>query len=222
MSTIELVRQPSRLRLRVEFGLFFLVAPLAMAFLIPPDRMFPMLFALTLTGAALLHLTRSFAWRDLRNGWGRILWGRVAGIGVATLLFGVAWLWLFRPGALFQIARQRPDMMLMILVLYPLISALPQEIVYRALFFRRYQPVLPRTPGAAIVLNAALFSLAHLMYWSWLVLAMTFVGGLAFAWAYEIRRSFPMAVLMHALAGDAIFLAGLGVYFYSGNVVRPF
>ncbi len=51
---------------------------------------------------------------------------------------------------------------------------------------------------------------------------MTFFGGLAFAWAYEIRRSFPLAVLLHAVAGNLVFLTGLGLYFYSGNVVRPF
>jgi membrane protease YdiL (CAAX protease family) len=93
--------------------------------------------------------------------------------------------------------------------------------VYRPLFFRRYGAILPRlTP--AIWLNAALFSLAHLMYWSWIVTAMTFSGGLAFAWAYEARRNFPMAVVLHAVAGVVVFLLGLGVFFYSGNVRRPF
>jgi uncharacterized protein len=60
------------------------------------------------------------------------------------------------------------------------------------------------------------------MFWNWIVLAMTFCGGLAFSWAYEARRSFPLAVLLHAIAGWVLFTVGLGVYFYSGNVVRPF
>jgi membrane protease YdiL (CAAX protease family) len=107
-------------------------------------------------------------------------------------------------------------------MLYPWFSALPQEIVYRPLFFRRYAAILPAGVWPGIVLNAALFSLAHLMYWSWIVAAMTFTGGLAFAWAYRAARSFPMAVLLHAVAGWIVFGAGLGVYFYSGYVVRPF
>ena len=69
---------------------------------------------------------------------------------------------------------------------------------------------------------ATLFSLAHLMYWSWIVAVMTFAGGLLFTWAYRKRGSFFYAVLLHAIAGNIIFAAGLGIYFYSGNVQRPF
>ncbi|PRY21790.1 CAAX prenyl protease-like protein [Aliiruegeria haliotis] len=209
-------------RLWSEFVLFFGAAPLTLALLLPPDRMFPMLFAVTALGMILLHMTPSFRWADLLDGRDRIRWGAVVGIGALVLAFGVAWLALARPDDLFQIARRQPLLLAMILLLYPLVSALPQEIVYRALFFRRYAPILPRRPKAMLLANAALFSMAHLMYWSWIVLVMTFLGGLAFAWAYQVRRSFPIAVLLHAVAGNAIFLVGLGAYFYSGNVVRPF
>ena len=75
---------------------------------------------------------------------------------------------------------------------------------------------------AFYLLNASLFSLAHLMYWSWIVAIMTFGGGLLFTWAYRRRGSFFYAVLLHAIAGNIIFAAGLGIYFYSGNVQRPF
>ncbi len=60
------------------------------------------------------------------------------------------------------------------------------------------------------------------MYWSLLVTLMTFAGGLAFAWSYRVRQNFPEAVLLHALAGIVVFAAGLGVFFYSGNITRPF
>ncbi len=38
----------------------------------------------------------------------------------------------------------------------------------------------------------------------------------------RLRGNFPEAVLLHSLAGIIVFALGLGVYFYSGNVVRPF
>lgn len=221
-TVIEDVRTPSRGRLLTELVSFYVMAPLAMALLLPPEKMFPMLFAMTWIGVLLLHRTPTFCWRDLLDGRGRIVWAKVWGIGVLVFAFGVGFLWLTQPEALFQILRQQPLLVLMIWILYPIVSALPQEVVYRALFFRRYEPVLPRQPRTALLLNATLFSMAHLMYWSWLVLFMTFLGGIAFAWAYELRRSFPMAVLLHAVAGNMIFLVGLGAYFYSGNVVRPF
>ena len=106
-------------------------------------------------------------------------------------------------------------------MLYPLLSALPQELIFRPLFFRRYGPVLPTGIGA-LWLNGAVFGFAHLMYWSWLVAVLTFAGGIAFAWAYERAGSFPLAVAFHAVAGWIVFAVGLGLFFYSGNVVRPF
>lgn len=51
--------------------------------------------------------------------------------------------------------------------------------------------------------------------------ALTFVGGWIFARAY-LRHGFPAAWLLHALAGNLLFTVGMGAYFYSGNVVRPF
>ena len=94
--------------------------------------------------------------------------------------------------------------------------------MFRPLFFRRYGSLLPDGRVAPIVLNAAIFSFAHLMYWSWVVAAMTFAGGLAFAWSYRVRGNFPEAVVSHSVAGIIVFVLGLGVFFYSGNVERPF
>lgn len=208
-----------RLRLRVEFGVFFVGVPLAIALFLPPRMMFPALFAGTVVGIALLHLTPGFRWRSLLLGPVRA--GPVLALAGLTLVSCLGVAWAATGSAPLGFAARNPGLLVMILLLYPVLSALPQEIVFRALFFRRYRAILPRG-RAALVLNAGLFSLAHLMYWSGIVAVMTFVGGLAFAWAYREGRSFPMAVLMHAVAGQIIFALGLGIFFYSGNIQRPF
>ena len=59
------------------------------------------------------------------------------------------------------------------------------------------------------------------MYWSWIVAFMTFCGGWIFARAY-LRHGFPAAWALHAVAGNVLFAVGMGVYFYTGNVQRPF
>ena len=216
-----IVAPASQARLRAEFFVFFVIAPVAIAAFLPATVMFSALFALTAIGLVLLHATDGFHWRELRQGMGQIDL-RALGVFTATTLLTCGLVIVFTaPDQAFNIVRREPLLLLMILCLYPVLSALPQEIVFRPLFFRRYGAILPEGHGA-IVLNAAIFSLAHLMYWSWIVAAMTFFGGLAFAWAYEVRRSFPFAVLLHAVAGNLVFLTGLGIYFYSGNVVRPF
>jgi len=206
----------------IEFLAFFVAAPVFMAVAVDPLQMFPVLFAVTAVGLVLLHVTEGFRWRELFAGIGRISWRFVTIFTLATVAVGTTVILTFRPDAFLLLIHTNPGLMLMIALLYPVLSALPQELVFRPLFFRRYGAILPRGITAQIVLNAALFSFVHLMYWSWIVAGMTFSGGLAFAWAYRVRGNFPEAVVLHSLAGIVVFALGLGVYFYSGNVVRPF
>ncbi len=208
------------LRLRLEFAALYVGAPLAIALFLPPDQLFTALALFSLAGLGLLWLTGGFRWRDLVRGWRRMPWSELAGIALATLVAGWAILSLSAPGAAFAMLRQRPEFVLVIWSVYPILSALPQELIFRPLFFHRYGAILPEG-RAAIALNAALFSFAHLMFWSWIVAAMTFVGGWFFARAY-LRHGFPAAWALHAVAGNVLFAVGMGVYFYSGNVVRPF
>ncbi len=205
-------------RLRAEWAALYLALPVLIAVVLPPGTMFPALFGGTALGIWLLHCTPGFHWRDLRQG--RIAWVAVAGFAMLTLAVGLA-VSLMTGGDPLRFAMERPGFLLLILIFYPILSALPQELMFRALWFRRYAGVLPGG-WAGIILNAAVFSLAHLMYWSGIVAVMTFAGGLAFAWAYQRRGSFAMAVVMHAIAGQIVFALGLGMFFYSGNVVRPF
>jgi membrane protease YdiL (CAAX protease family) len=207
-----------RRRLWAECALLYLALPLAIAIVLPPGSMFPALFAATGLGLWLLHRTHGFAWRDLARG--RIDWRLVAAFAAVTLAvaLGVA---LATSGDPLRFVRERPGFFVLVMIFYPILSALPQELLFRVLWFRRYGGILPGG-GAGLVLNAAIFALAHLMYWSGIVAAMTFAGGLAFAWAYQRRGSFAMAVVLHALAGQIVFALGLGMFFYSGNVARPF
>ncbi|MFD1912863.1 CPBP family intramembrane glutamic endopeptidase [Halodurantibacterium flavum] len=210
-----------RLRLWAEMALLYVLAPVALAVFFPANWMFPVLFAVTALGLVLLHVTRDFEWVELLRGWHRIGWGAVLGLSVVTFLAGTAVMMTFNPQGYFWMVQNRPELMLTIALLYPFVSALPQEIVFRPLFFRRYAELLPGTQ-LAILANAALFSLAHMLYWNWVVTIMTFFGGLAFAWAYEVRRNFPMAVVLHAVSGVIVFAVGLGMFFYTGNIQRPF
>lgn len=209
------------IRLWAEFIALFFIAPIVMAVYVPATAMFPVLFTVTAVGLALLHQTAGFRWRELTHGWRQIEWHLVGGVALGTLLACALVLYFIIPEAFLQLVKRNPLVMLAIMVFYPILSALPQEVVFRPLFFRRYGPILP-SHQPALLLNAAVFSLAHLMYWNWVVAAMTFAGGLIFAWAYEVKRSFPLAVAMHAVSGVIIFVLGLGVFFFSGNVVRPF
>lgn len=206
--------------LRVEFAALYVGAPLAIALFMPGRLLFPALAIFSLAGMVLLWFTGGFDWKGLLRGWRRLPWREILGMILLTTAIGAAILWVVRPGAIFHMARERPGFMLLIWGLYPILSALPQELIFRPLFFHRYAAILPQG-RAAIALNAGLFAFAHLMYWSVVVSVMTFAGGWFFARAY-LRFGFPAAWLLHAVAGNALFTVGMGVYFYSGNAVRPF
>ena len=202
---------------RLEFALFYLGLPILLAFALPPSAMFPLLFAATFVGIVLLGLTPGFSWRELLRGWRQSDWGVVAAVTAVTAAVSGLLVWWLVPHMALSLPRRAPELWLMIMALYPLLSALPQELVFRPLFFRRYGHLFPGG-RIALVANAALFGLAHLMFWNWPAVLLSTAGGLIFAHAYERRGSFPLAVVLHAICGAIIFTSGLGTFFYHGAV----
>lgn len=211
----------SHAQLWIEMIGIFVLAPVVMAVFLPANWLFPALFLLMFIGLWLLYRTPGFSYANLFRGFSTLNWMLIFGFSAITAMICYAVVTYFAPHAAFGLARHNMTLLLMILLLYPVLSALPQEIVYRALFFERYKAILP-SPGIAVLLNSALFALAHLMYWNTVVTLMTFCGSLIFAYSYVYARNFPQAVLLHAIGGNLIFIFGLGIYFYSGNVTRPF
>ncbi|MEC9434286.1 MAG: CPBP family intramembrane glutamic endopeptidase [Pseudomonadota bacterium] len=210
-------------RLAVEFAALYLGLPLLLAFALSPSLMWTVLVGSFLAGLVLLALTPGFRWAELLRGpaLGGGLAGPLATAGflavTAVAAFGlVAWL---RPGAMLSLPRHNPQLWLTIMLLYPLLSALPQEIIFRTLFFRRYGALFPDR-RVAVAVNAGVFALAHLFLWNWVALAMTFSGGAVFAAAWLTRRggNLPWALVLHALAGMILFTSGLGRFFYHGAV----
>ncbi len=207
----------NRAQLAAEWLLLFVAAPLVMAFALPPTAIWYALATIMVIGLILLQLTPGFRWRSLIDGplvpdvWPFLLLVACTGAVVVALT-----MWLV-PASLFSLPRLRPGLWLMILILYPFLSALPQELVYRVLFFRRYGRLFAG-PKSALAANAACFGLAHLFYANWPAVILATIGGAVFAWAYQVQGSFRFAWLLHALAGQLIFTAGLGILFYHGAV----
>lgn len=203
-----------------EFLALFVGVPVVMAVFLPPNALFPALFAFTLGGLALIRATGDFDWSQLVHGWGRVNWGRMILFALLVAVIGLMVMRATRPGFLPNLTPKRLSFLAVLWLLYPLLSALPQELIFRALYFHRYAPMMGGERRARLV-NAAIFSLAHLMYWSVVVAVLTFLGGWLFARLYQ-AKGFPAAWAAHALAGNVLFTVGMGAYFWSGNVVRPF
>ncbi len=212
--TLERVR---RVRLRLEFAGLFVVLPLLTAFVIPPADV-PVVFGLVALGSVgLLAVTEGFRWRTLFDGPILTEWRVLVAFVVLVSAGSAALVQVLNPAALLAMPQRMPDLWLRIMIFYPLLSALPQELLYRVLFFERYGALFA-DPRQGLAANAACFALAHLFYLNWVAVALTFPGGLIFAWAYASKRSFGLAFLLHMLAGQILFTAGLGIYFYHGAI----
>jgi len=111
--------------------------------------------------------------------------------------------------------RERPLLWLLILLLYPILSVYPQELLYRAFFFRRYGRLFPAKIGV-IVASVLLFSWLHLLFRNPVAVSLTLVGGWFFAETYARTRSLRLVCLEHLLYGNLIFTIGLGKFFFHG------
>ena len=148
-------------------------------------------------------------------GVGRADWTRMLtrfAVGAALLTGLLVWV---KPEALLSFPRHNPRFWLLVCVAYPLCSVLPQGILYRALWEKRYAAGLPRT--ASLVLGAALFAWAHIVFHNVWACAFTFVGRLFFLSTYRRTGSLLFSGIEHALYGDFLFTIGWGMFFYEGT-----
>ena len=125
--------------------------------------------------------------------------------------------WVLRPDLLFEFPKSNPKLWVAVLVLYPLLSVYPQELIFRAFFFHRYR-VLFGSDRALCLASAAVFGLAHLFFANWLAPTLTTLGGWLFARTYARGGSTVQASLEHGLWGDFLFTLGLGFYFWGGSI----
>lgn len=201
----------------MEFVALFVGVPIAMAAFFGSYKLFPVIFALAGVAALLLHFTPRFSWQEVWRGpvlgeW-RIILAYTAVVAITCVSIAQ---WLV-PQNFLGLVRYNTDLWILIMLAYPLASALPQELIYRPLFFRRYGRLFPNQ-NWAIVANGLAFGFGHLFYMNPITIGMTAIGGAIMGWAYSRNNSLLLAWVLHAVAGQIIFTSGLGQFFYHGNV----
>lgn len=211
------VQAPGRSRLWAEFTALFVGVPVAMAYWFGQYSLFSVIWLLAGVALMLLIVTPGFRWRDLLRGPVIGEWRLLLAITLATAAVFFTCVMVLVPERLLELPTHRTALWMMIMVGYPLASALPQEIIYRSLFFERYGALFP-TAALAIAVNGAAFGFGHLFYDNWITIALTALGGAVMGWAYLRNRSMLLAWVIHTIAGQMIFTSGLGIFFYSGAV----
>jgi uncharacterized protein len=204
-----------------EFAGAFLVLPILIGFVVAPPWWMPCLWAIAVGAWALLQQHRHSrvrryaarpdpSWRrkEIRDIFRRFAFC-AAGLSVFVLVF--------MPSRFLAWPRQMPLFWLAVVVLYPLLSVIPQEFVYRRFFFNRYGALF-RTRLQLALASALVFAWMHLIFRNEWALLMTFVGGLLFADTYRKTHSLLLVTLEHTLYGVLVFTIGLGDFIYHGAV----
>jgi len=111
--------------------------------------------------------------------------------------------------AFFNVMLHKPKLWVIILFVYSFFSVYPQELIYRTFFFQRYKELISNET-LFLFINAIVFSLGHIFFRNTLVLILTFLGGLLFAFTYSKTKSTLLVSIEHAIYGSWLFTVGMG------------
>lgn len=216
---------PQKIMRFLELLFLFVAIPIAIAFLQNRALMLGILWATAVIVIVWLKLSikRGFweelNWAGVKSGYKWVLL-RFAVIGPALFAFMA----LVNPEELLSFPRERPLIYLYVMIWYPLLSVVPQELLYKTLFFERYK-ILFCMPWVMIVASALFFGFMHIILVpnifvlkAWLPVFMTTIAGLLMAHTYFRTRSLALVSLEHALYGCWAYTIGMGMYLHTGSV----
>ena len=154
--------------------------------------------------------------------WEAVTWENMKPILIRFVFASIgmlAFIYLVDPERMFAFVKERPQIIPLLLVMYPLLSALPQEFIFCSFFFERYKKFFP-TDKIMIFASALVFAYAHVLYINPVAPSLSFIAGIIFAMTYAKTKSLALVTIEHGLYGNVLFLVGLGWYFYGGAVVQ--
>ena len=208
--------------LTIEWLAIFVGVPIVLYFTGTPGTITTLLIIAALCWVALFRMP-NYHYKWLR-GLVAIKWKNFERILLLFLLSAMA-IALFT----FEIERDRflrfpfekPLTWLAVMIIYPVLSVYPQEIIYRLFFFKRYETLFPNK-WVMITMSALAFGFAHIIFYNYIAVLFSTVGGFLFAYTYHKHGSLLLTSIEHTMYGCFIFTIGLGWYFHgSGGLPSP-
>ena len=93
-----------------------------------------------------------------------------------------------------------------LLLFYLFFSVIPQEIIFRFLFFYRYKDYF--NPNEILLLNSLVFCFCHIIYFDIYILLFSFFGNLLFSFNYMKNKSLLLVTIEHFLIGQTVIILG--------------
>jgi len=194
---------------KLEFFFIFLIIPSTIFFLDSSIIIFLTLYLVSILSLVILYFDKTFLFTSLKK---KIDWTFVIIFSVIFFFLGFFYVLFFDENLLFIFPKTNFKLWLIVIFIYPFLSVIPQELVYRVFFFQRYFPNINRF-YFPMFLNLVVFAYGHLVFSNMHAIIITAIVSPIFTYAY-LKKSFLTCVILHTLGGQIIFTLGLGKYFF--------
>ena len=194
---------------KLEFFFIFLIIPSTIFFLDSSIIIFLSLYLVSILSLVILYFDKTFLFTSLKK---KIDWKFVIIFSVVFFFLGFFYVLLLDKNLLFIFPKTNFKLWLIVIFIYPFLSVIPQELVYRVFFFQRYFPNINRFYFPTF-LNLVVFAYGHLVFSNMHAIIITAIVSPIFTYAY-LKKSFLTCVILHSLGGQIIFTLGLGKYFF--------
>ncbi len=205
-----------RLLLSLELLLIFFGMPLFYYLGLVTIPAIPALLGLALICLIVLWYDTGFHFTDELNF--HLPPGKTGLIIVRFLILGsllALAVWRVFPDRFLDMPLNNTAFWLLLMVVYPVFSAFPQELIYRSFLFHRYKLVL-QNRWVMMGFSVIAFAFLHIIYENWIAIVLTLAGGYLFTKTYIDTGSIWLTTLEHTMYGCLIFTLGLGSFFYIG------
>lgn len=153
-----------------------------------------------------------FKIQSFKNNFYYAKWILLRFLGIITII--LTFIFYVYPERLFYPFKTFPTYILIIvIIIYPLLSVIQQEFIFRIFFFERYYAFF-QSKWEFYFTNALLFMFIHIIYKNYIALLFTFFGNFLFLSTFFKTRSVYWIVLEHSIYGLIIFYTSLGDFFY--------
>ncbi|MGY5351822.1 CPBP family intramembrane glutamic endopeptidase [Wenyingzhuangia sp. IMCC45533] len=200
-------------QLIVEFLLLFVIYPVFLSlYSIPLSIRLVFIPLILLYLAYISYINRTDLFENTKQQKPKGFWKNTLIWLILIIISSVLFIRYTEPNLLLKPITTQPWVWLKFVFIYTFLSVIPQEFIYRTFYFYRYHSLF-KNQTIFLFSNALIFSLAHVLFKSWLIFGITFVGGLLFAYTYKKTKSILWVSVEHAIYGSWLFTVGMGKMF---------
>lgn len=202
----------NQILLAFELSILFIGIPMAYLYdFLPFHKIIPLVLG-AIYAILLLVLDKRFDKKEFgMNGFKKFQSMLLRSVGVLIVLTIATYLII--PEYLFYLPKNMTWLWVIIMLMYPVWSVIPQELIYRTFFFYRYKSLFPNSVSM-IISSSIAFAFMHIIFENWVAIIFSLIAGVILSIIYYKHKSLLGISIEHAIYGNLVFTTGLGTFFY--------